>query len=196
MGTLYNYVETFLGALPEALAWMRAQTSDGFRVTVETLLERAVRHLETNANNLRTSREDTITCVTIEFFNRYGIQATQQQNSRGHVDIFISHRFRPTFVICGEAKIWRYPAYHVDGLGQVLGYTTGRYPYCFLLTYVQKGAIKTHFETLQVHLDTNLPEAQQGPCSDHPTFEWGLLSNHEHRSGELVSVLHAGVNLA
>lgn len=193
--TLYSYIEGLLGALPEVFGYWRTQTPEGFRATAEKLLESAISYLETNANNLRTSGETTVTCAAIQFFNRYGIQATQEQNSRGHVDIFITHKNRGAFLICGEAKIWRYPANHIDGLAQVLGYTTGRHPYCFLLAYVQKGVIKSHIESLRTHLNTALPEAQQGPCSSHPEMNWALLSDHLHTSGELVRVLHAGVNL-
>src|ERR1035441_2194701 len=99
-------------------------------------------------------------------------------------------------MICGEAKIWRGAIYHTGGLAQVLGYTTGRYPFCFVFAYVQTGQISTHIQTLKNHLDTTLPEQQQGPCSPHSTLAWGLLADHQHTSGDLVRVLHAGVNLA
>ena len=192
---LYDYIEILLSPLPEAVRWLSAQTPNGFAIVAEKLIARAIDHLEASGNYLRTSREDTITCAAIGFLNRYGIQATSQPNSRGHVDIFMKHNWHAALVICGEAKIWRGPANHTGGLAQVLGYTTGRYPYCFVLAYVQVGQIKQHVETLRIHLDTTLPEAQQGPCVRHQAFNWALLSNHQHTSGEAVSVLHAGVNL-
>ena len=107
----------------------------------------------------------------------------------------MKHNFKPALVICGEAKIWRGAAYHTEGLAQVLGYTTGRYPFCFVFAYVKTGQINNHFATLRTHLDTTLPERQQGPCAPHGSLAWGLLANHEHTSGEIVHVLHAGVNL-
>jgi hypothetical protein len=194
--TLYNYVETFLAALPEAVTWLRVQTSGGFQEIAEKLLGHAIAHLESSGNYLRSSGENAITCAAIGFLNRYGIEATSQTNSRGHVDILMKNSLRPGFTICGEAKIWRGVAYHIGGLNQVLGYTVGRYPFCFVLAYVQTGAIKDHIETLQATLDASHPEAQQGPCSRHGTLTWALLSNHQHNSGESVRVLHAGVNLA
>jgi len=193
--TRYNYVEAFLAAVPEAVTRLRVQTPSGFQEITEKLLGHAIAHLETSSNYLRSSREDTITCAAIGFLNRYGIEATSQTNSRGHVDIFLKNSSHPGFTICGEAKIWRGPAYHINGLNQVLGYTTGRFPFCFILVYVQTGIIKDLMETLQTTLDASRPEAQRGPCSRHGSLTWALLSNHQHNSGELVRVLHAGVNL-
>jgi hypothetical protein len=192
---LFDYVEIFLSPLPEAVRWLSAQTPAGFTQTTARLIANAVSHLEENGNNLRASQENTITCAAIGFLNRYGIQATSQTNSRGHVDIFMKHSWQATLVTCGEAKIWRGCAHHTDGLNQLLGYTTGRHPFCFLLAYVKTGQIKNHIETLQQHLDSNLPNCQQGSCSISDDMKWALLSDHEHTSGELVRVLHAGVNL-
>jgi hypothetical protein len=193
---LFDYVEGLLNFLPEAVGWMAARTPAGFGTIAEKLLARAVDHLESNGKHFRTSSEDNITSATLGFLNAYGIQATSQTNSRGHVDIYLKHAWQPRLAICGEAKIWRGAAHHIGGLAQVLGYSTGRYPFCFVLAYVQTGQIKTHIATLRTHLDTTLPERQQGPCASHATFVWGLTANHLHSSGELVRVLHAGVNLA
>ena len=196
MTNLFDYVEGFLSFLPEAAGWMAARTPDGFGLIAEKLIARAIDHLEADGNRLRTCKEDTITSAAIGFLNAYGIQAYSQPNSRGHVDIFLKHSWKPALMICGEAKIWRGAVYHTGGLAQVLGYTTGRYPFCFVFAYVQTGQIKNHIETLKTHLDTTLPEHQQGPCSSHDSLAWGLLADHQHTSGELVRVLHAGVNLA
>jgi hypothetical protein len=193
--TLYDYIEILLSPLPEAVRWFSTQTPDGFADTVEKLITRAIAHLEASGNHLRNCREDTITCAAIGFLNNYGIQASSQTNSRGHVDIFIKHGWHAMLVICGEAKIWRGAAKHTEGLAQVMNYTTGRYPYCFVFAYVQSGHIKSHIETLRNHLDTILPEAQQGPCCGHGRLTWGLLTQHRHTSGEVVRVLHAAVNL-
>lgn len=195
MSTLLEYVEIFLGPLPEAVRWLSTQTPDGFSRTAEKLIASAVVHLEESGNYLRASHENTITCAAIGFLNRYGIQATSQTNSRGHVDIFMKHSWQTSLVICGEAKIWRGCAHHVGGLEQLLGYTTGRHPFCFVFAYVQTGQIKNHMEALQQHLDSNVPNHQRGPCSLHSRMRWALLSDHEHESGEVVRVLHAGVNL-
>ncbi len=45
-------------------------------------------------------------------------------------------------------------------MNQVLGYTTGRYPACFLLEYVKTGAAATHLQTLREELDARLPARQ------------------------------------
>ena len=76
-----------------------------------------------------------------------------------------------------EAKIWRGAAHHIGGLAQVLGHTTGRYPLCFVFAYAHAGQIKTQIATLRTHLDTTIPEGQQGPCASHSTLVWGLKAN-------------------
>jgi len=195
MTNLLDYVEGLLSFFPEAIGWMAARTPDGFGSIAEKLIARAIDHLEANGNNLRNSREDNITAAALGFLNGYGIQALSQPNSRGHVDVFMRHSWKPNLMICGEAKIWRGAVHHTGGLAQVLGYTTGRYPMCFVLAYVQTGQIKTHIATLRNHLDTTLPEGQKGPCIPHGSLIWGLFASHEHSSGELVRVVHAGVNL-
>lgn len=94
MNTLFYYLETLLQGLPEALNYFRASTPAGFRDATERLLHRAIEHLEVSANQLRHSSEDTITVAAIGFLNRYGICATYQTNSRGHVDLYIMHSAR------------------------------------------------------------------------------------------------------
>lgn len=196
MNTLFYYIETFVQALPEALNYFRAVTPEGFLEATDRLVLRAIDHLEESANHLRNSSEDTITVSAIGFLNRYGIQASYQTNSRGHVDIFIRHSWQPGFVVCGEAKIWRGVAYHIGGMAQVLQYTTGRYPACFVLEYVKSGALAAHIQTLRAELDARLPQGQNAPCAAHPSITQALLTTHDHNSGTPIRMLHAGVNLA
>ncbi len=193
--SLYNLIERIVAAVPEALNTWRAQTPEGFVDVSEKLLEAAIVHMEQQGKNLKCSSEDNITSSAIGFFNRYGIRASSQTNSRGHVDIFISHSLEPSLNICGEAKIWRGVSYHIGGLGQVLGYCTGRMPHCFLLAYVTSGKIQQHIKNLCVELDLKLPANQQGGAKTHHSLQWGLVSDHTHSGGRLVRVVHAGVNL-
>lgn len=193
---LYNLFERISGTLPEALNTFRAQTPKGFVATSERLLADAVDHLESQGNYLRNSYEDTITSSVIGFFNRYGIRASSQTNSRGHVDIFIKHSFLPGLEVCGEAKIWKGAGYHVKGLGQVLGYCTGRTPYCFILEYVTEGNITDIVSKLRARLDGQLPEAQQGHANEHTSIKWALVTLHLHSSGKNMEVLHATANLS
>jgi hypothetical protein len=193
--TLFDYLERISSVVPEVTNTLRAQSPDGFLHVSEKLLAAAIVHLEEQGKNLRDSREDTITAAAIGFFTRYGIRASSQTNSRGHVDIYIKHGTQPTLMICGEAKIWRTPSYHIGGLRQVLGYCTGRIPFCFIIVYVTKGAIAVHMGSLQAALDDQLPEQQQGACSPHSDLRWSFSSGHLHSSGGVVTALHAGVNL-
>jgi len=94
-----------------------------------------------------------------------------------------------------EAKIWRGAAHHIGGLAQVLGHTTGRYPFVLCPRLRPGRPNQDPHRHLRTHLDTTIPEGQQGPYASHSTLVWGLTANHLHSSGELVRVLHAGVNL-
>lgn len=193
---LYNFLERISSTLPEALHTFRAQTPAGFVATAERLLAVAVDHLESQGNYLRGASEDAITSSVIGFFNRYGIRASSQTNSRGHVDIFIEHSFLPGLKVCGEAKIWRGVSYHIRGLGQVLGYCPGRMPYCFMLEYVTNGKISENVSKLRKKLDAELPEHQQGPANSHSSMPWTLVTFHLHSSGENLEVLHTAANLS
>lgn len=193
--SLYDYIETIVHIVPEVVTMWRATDPEGFVEVTEKLLVHAVTHLEQQAKDLRGFRENGITAAAIIFFNRYGIRASRETNSRGHVDIFVQHNWKTSFVICGEAKIWHSVRSHIDGLAQVLGYTTGRMPYCFVLSYVTKGAIQAHVDALRDALNSERPEKQSGPCSNHHAHCWMLCSEHLHSSGRPVRALHAAVNL-
>ena len=193
---LYNLLERIASTVPEALNTWRAQTSEGFMDVSEKLLEAAIVHLEQQGKNLKGSKEDNITSSAIGFFNRYGIRASSQTNSRGHVDIFIEHSYQPSLKVCGEAKIWRGTSYHIKGLRQVLGYCQGRLPYCFVLEYVTNGIISNSVSKLRKKLDVDLPEDQQGPATDHESMQWTLVTIHLHSSGEKLKVIHAAANLS
>jgi len=193
--SLYDYVEGVLSFLPEGAGWLRCRTPKGFREMSQKLIAHAITHLEADGNRHRSAAEDAITSAAIGFLNRYGIATFSQVNNRGHVDIYMKHAWKPGLVICGEAKIWRGVAYHVSGLRQVLGYATGRYPFCFVLAYVQSGRIADHISNLTDHLNSAVPEDQQGACTPHDYIVWGLVAQHKHTSGNNIEVLHAGVNL-
>lgn len=195
MRNLFQYMQTLLAVGPEVSAWFRAATDEGFVNTTETLLSRAVDHLEASRNHLATSGEDGISTAVIGFLNGFGIHASRETNSNGHVDFLVRHQWRSNLIICGEAKIWHGKQYHFGGLDQLLGYMSGRYPHGFLLAYVQTGQVERHMETLEGALNEDLPNEQQGPCERHPTIHWSLYSSHLHSSARVVRVLHIGVNL-
>jgi hypothetical protein len=195
--SLFDYIERIAQVVPEALNTWRAQSPDGFCHISEQLLGAAITTLEAQAKNLNDPqiREDTITAAALGFFNRFGVRASSQTNSRGHVDIYIQHSSRSWLVICGEAKIWKGSDYHIKGLSQVLGYSTGRMPFCFVLAYVKTGQIEGDFLRLKTALNEIRPEQQQEDCRDHDHLRWALVTNHQHASGRIVTALHAGVNL-
>ena len=110
-------------------------------------------------------------------------------------DTLIAHTLRPALAICGEAKIYDGPAYHIRGLEQVLDYTTGRCGFAFVLEYVRTLPVSKAIATIRQHLDISLPENQQGPATDHERIRFALTTRHNHRVGRVIEVLHLGANL-
>jgi hypothetical protein len=126
----------------------------------------------------------------------YGLRATREANTNGHVDITTEaeHTY-PVVRRLVEAKIYRSPSYHVQGLHQlILRYSTGREGRGWLVNYVRQNNIKGIVCSLREHLDSNKPCDQKGESRDH-TITWWFASTHRHNSGEDIEVVHASCNL-
>lgn len=193
--SFFAYCERFIAALPAAMKVIQAQTEAGFVTAVEELLEEGIHHLEINAKNLQPLKEPGLTAAMVQTFNRHGIRAYQEANSNGHVDLYIENHFRPALAVCGEAKIYGGPAYHVTGVTQVVGYSTARCGFAFIVEYVRDRPIRDAIEEIRAALDAALPENQVGPCRDHDAIKSALISLHGHRTGNSLRITHAGVSL-
>lgn len=167
-----------------------------FDEALEGILERAVDHLERNANHLNGLNEDTITAFLTAFLTMPGLRVTQQAHTNGHVDLTIEAEHTPPLRRrLGEAKIYDSPRYHDKGLKQLLDrYSTGREGSGVLVEYVKKPNIKGLVDKLKEHMDTNKPCAQNGISQDH-RINWSFITRHLHSSGELVRVVHLSCNL-
>lgn len=188
-----QYAEKFPNALP--LRLMASKTDEEFDTALEDFLERAVAHLEANANHLSTRKEDSITCDLTAFLQIPDIlSVTQQEHSNGHVDITIKAVCGP-FHRLGEAKIYDGPSYHIDGLEQLVKrYSTGRETSGILVEYVKDAGIKDLVIKIKKYMDDNKPCSQNGEAQNHK-IRWAFVTYHQHSSGETFRVLHLSCNL-
>jgi len=182
---------------PAHLDLMTAEDEDEFEQAFDILLERAVEHLETNSKNFGSLDEEGLTGVLTGALTVPGLSLTQEGNSNGHVDITIEvTNCSPTRKKLGEAKIYRGPVYHVDGLEQLLGrYTTGREGRGLLLAYVKAKGISDKMQGIRQHMNRKLPLNQKGAATDHQLLRWSFATIHEHESGDDCCVDHIGFNL-
>ncbi|HZE70017.1 MAG TPA: hypothetical protein VE135_10895 [Pyrinomonadaceae bacterium] len=180
-----------------AIGLFCARSEEEFDRCLESILERAVDHIEKNANFLCEQREEGISAYLVAYLNIPGvIRAIQEAHSNGHVDITVEAEHHvPIRRRLGEAKIYNGASYHVKGLEQLLQrYMTGREGGSFLVEYVKLAGIASLVQKLREYLDSNLPCSQDGAC-ENSDIRWAFSSKHLHRSGELLRVLHLNCNV-
>jgi|GEM_PF-4867508 len=194
--SLRTYVRDFLSALPEALVYIQNCSDAKFEKNVTALLLEAITSLEQQRNYYKGAKEEQMTGTLLGFFHRYGIRANSQTNSNGHVDVFVYKIGSPQLVICIEAKIWGGSKRHTTSdMAQIMRYTSGRYPFAYLLVYVRGKDISKRMELLKKRLDLRRPHNQTSNCDDLPNSPWALKSEHKHVSGKNVTLYHVGVNM-
>jgi hypothetical protein len=174
---------------------IQVQTEQGFITAIEELLEQGIHHLEINAQNFQGLSETGLTGAMILVFNRYGIRAHQEAHANGHVDLHIESTLRPALMVCGEAKVFRGPARHIEGLGQIMGYATARCGFAFVIEYVRDRPVANALTEIRSALDEQLPNNQRGPCKNHGTIQFALVSGHGHPAGREIRITHAGASL-
>jgi hypothetical protein len=181
---------------PEYLDLLSSKTDAEFEAAFTPLLERAVSHLEANAKNFRTLDEVGLSGVLAGVLMMPGLTVTQESHSNGHVDLtIVADHSAPTLKKLAEAKIYRSPSYHIEGVSQLLNrYTTGREGSGFIISYIRKKDISGITTKVRAVMDAKLPESQIGPCENHE-LKWSFRSKHKHKSGEVLSLGHVGCNL-
>ena len=199
LDTLKDLVDHLQKVAPEVIELATASTEEEFALNLDKLLERAARHLEANSNSFYRLNEVGLSGVVAAFLNGMpGINAVQEGHSNGHVDLTITANLTsPVQRRLAEAKIENGPAYHEKGLDQLLGrYSTGRDRYAWLLVYVKVAGIKYRLDEIRTFLNMKKPHKQKGACRDHGhNLKWFFHSDHEHSSGEEITVTHVGFNL-
>ncbi|ODA36496.1 hypothetical protein [Planctopirus hydrillae] len=192
----FELVKLIQRKAPEYLDLLTASTEVEFLVAFDSLLARAVNHLEKNARNLSGLGEEGLTAVLVGVLSMPGLSVTQETNSNGHVDVTVeADHCNPPRIVLGEAKIYSGPAYHIKGMTQLIGrYTTGREGRGLLIVYVQNENISGLTKSLRTRLDTILPLQQSGPTCDC-SLKWSFTSRHKHSCGDEVEAVHVMCNL-
>lgn len=194
--TLVYYAQLIQRKAPEYFDLLTAGTEKEFEDAFTALLQEAVAYLERNKDNFKKPKEVALTAVVVAFLNMPGLRASQEEHSNGHVDItIVAEHCVPARRKLGEAKLYRSPSYHKQGLDQLVGrYSTGREIRGLLLNYVTKEGIADVIKNLRESLDTDLPQKQKGPTQDH-ILKWSFSSVHGYSSGDDLAVDHIGFNL-
>jgi hypothetical protein len=195
-GNAFELIETMRQKAPEYIDLLTAITDAEFEKAFDAILERAVMHLEANKKNFSKLDEEGLSAVLVARLSIPGLSVSQETHSNGHVDLTIeADHCMPARKKLGEAKIYDGPAYHIKGLGQLLGrYCTGREGRGLLIVYYRKANIAGLVQTLRKTMDDDLPLDQQGPTIDH-MLKWSFLSTHNHTCGDNLQVGHIGCNL-
>jgi hypothetical protein len=190
------FVDLLKRKSPEYLSLLTAQTEEEFEEAFGSLLEAALRRLETNSRNFIGLDENGLSAVLAAALEVPGLHVSSEMHSNGHVDLTIdAEHCTPVRRKLGEAKIYDGFSYHVAGLKQLLQrYTTGREGRGLLIVYCRREDIKGKMETLRARMDSSLPCDQQGNTVDH-RLRWSFGSAHRHSSGEVCGVDHVGCNL-
>ena len=181
---------------PAYLDLISAETEQEFEQAFTVILEEGISHLEKNKRQFVALSECGLSAVIAASLTMPGLRVTTEANSNGHVDLTIeADHCVPKRVKLAEAKIYAGPAYHVKGIGQLLGrYTTGRETAGLLLNYVRQPDIKEVTRKLRADLNERKPVRQIGQCQDH-TLKWSFTTKHRHDSGEELSLAHVACNL-
>jgi hypothetical protein len=172
-----------------------SSTEEEFDEALEKHISESIQWVEHNANALHNDSEDSLSTTLAGHMSiKQLLDATREENSRGHVDITIkiisTSRRR-----LGEAKIYHGYIYHEKGMEQLVGrYSTGRERTGYMFCYVKDPDIKNKMATLQAECDTHRPCEQVQAGGPH-IGKWAFETLHGHASGEQLRVVHFGVNL-
>jgi hypothetical protein len=194
--SLFVYCEVLRQKAPEYFSLMTAKSTPEFEGAFDALLEKAISGLEQNKKKFERLDEDGLSSALALALSMPGLTVMRETHSNGHVDLTIeADHCTPARRKLGEAKIYDGPAYHIQGLQQLLErYSTGREGRGLLIVYFRKPNVAGLVQNLRSKMDADLPCKQQGKTMDH-TLKWSFLSAHAHACGDNLEVSHIGCNL-
>jgi hypothetical protein len=181
---------------PEYLDLLTAEDDAEVEGAFHAILDKSLRHLESNRTKLTSLDEEGLTAVLSAALSIPGLTVTQEAHSNGHVDITIDFdHCVPGRRKLGEAKIERTPSYHTKGLEQLISrYTTGRELGGLLIVYVRRPGISGRVKRLRNAMDLSKPCRQQGATRPH-VLKWAFASTHVLTSGDPHEVSHVACNM-
>lgn len=194
-GTLYDLTNQLLQQSPEHLDLFASLTDDEFQIAFDSLLGKALAGLEESKKGFQSLDEPALSAVLRLAMLVPGLSVALEQHSNGHADLtFESYRLGIARRILGEAKIYDGPKYHIDGVGQLLGYMTGRELRGLMVVYMRKANGSVLMKKIRDTMDGVKPGNQQGITTSH-LLKWAFDSSHLHTCGDNVRISHVACNL-
>lgn len=194
-GTLYDLADQLRHQSPEHLDLFASLADDDFQIAFDALLGKALAGLEESKKNFQSLDEPALSAVLRLAMLVPGLSVALEQHSNGHADLtFESYRLGIARRILGEAKIHDGPKYHIDGVGQLLGYMTGRELRGLMVVYMRKANGSVLMKKVRDTMDAEKPENQQGTTTSH-LLKWAFNSSHTHSSGDNMRITHVACNL-
>jgi len=194
-GTLYDLTNQLLQQSPEHLDLFASLTDDEFQIAFDSLLGKALAGLEESKKGFQSLDEPALSAVLRLAMLVPGLSVALEQHSNGHADLtFESYRLGIARRILGEAKIYDGPKYHIDGVGQLLGYMTGRELRGLMVVYMRKANGSVLMKKIRNTMDGVKPGNQQGITTSH-LLKWAFDSSHLHTCGDNVRISHVACNL-
>jgi hypothetical protein len=194
-GTLYDLTNQLLQQSPEHLDLFASLTDDEFQIAFDSLLGKALAGLEESKKGFQSLDEPALSAVLRLAMLVPGLSVALEQHSNGHADLtFESYRLGIARRILGEAKIYDGPKYHIDGVGQLLGYMTGRELRGLMVVYMRKANGSVLMKKIRDTMDGDKPGDQQGITTSH-LLKWAFDSCHLHTCGDNVRISHVACNL-
>lgn len=195
VSTLFGLLEEVRQFSPEHLDLFASLSDADFQVAFDSLLGKALAGMEESKEGFQSLDEPALSAVLRLGILVPGLSVSLEQHSNGHADLTVeSYRLGISRRILGEAKIYDGPKYHIDGVGQLLGYMTGREVRGLMVVYMRKTNGAGLMKKIQDTMDVDQPENQLGPTKLHP-LKWAFDSDHLHSSGENIRVSHVACNL-
>lgn len=195
-GTLSDLLDRIAKTAPPFFDLITAETEEQFDQSFTPFLQQAITGLEQNSKNFARLHEEGLTAALALALRSPGLLVLQEANSNGHVDLTIEVPYSvPIRRVLAEAKIYRGPRYHIEGLEQLISrYVTGREQRGLVIVYFKISEISKAVQSVRLEMDMSLPLDQQGPTQPH-ALKWSFLSVHKHSSGEHLQIGHIGCNL-
>ena len=161
-GTLYDLTDKLRQQSPEHLDLFASLSDDEFQSAFDSLLGKALAGLEESKKGFQSLDEPTLSAVLRLAMLVPGLSVALEQHSNGHADLtFESYRLGIARRILGEAKIYDGPKYHIDGVGQLLGYMTGRELRGLMVVYMRKANGSGLMKNVRDTMDADKPDNQQ-----------------------------------
>jgi hypothetical protein len=181
--------ELWLGHLrrlnPYAEKLFLSQTREEFLDAAEHMIERQVQRMEQRRDTYRKLGEVDLSKLLVELLGDL-VPAEAEADQNGHVDVLIKHPRGLGFRHLTECKIWNGVDWHRSG-------REGR-TMC-LAFFVRHRRMKFLLERLRRNLASAESPAMIGPSEDHPFLTYAFTTHHEHPSGALLGIVHAGCHL-